>query len=257
MKKDILRIQDNLNRELAAAEQTKKKYATELEKFAAEKENLLQKELRQATQKVESLIQETKVQEVFKRHEKLQKIKYELPEVIKATGERRPTNETIPVATADDFAKTYPPGTHVFIPSLNRDGIIQGRPNAKDEVPIMSQSMRLMLNWRELKPSRVQQNPTQQILRKTGHFSFAPTDDDRVVDVRGLTVEDATSQLEIQLDAASLGSEDRVKIIHGHGTDTLKRAVRSYLSRSVYVKKWTAGTAESGGDGITWVELKG
>jgi DNA mismatch repair protein MutS2 len=45
-------------------------------------------------------------------------------------------------------------------------------------------------------------------------------------------------------------------VIHGHGTDTLKKGVRSYLSRSIYVKKWKAGTPETGGDGVTWVELR-
>ena len=50
-------------------------------------------------------------------------------------------------------------------------------------------------------------------------------------------------------------NEDRLKIIHGHGTESLKKAIRTYLSRSIYVKKWKAGSAETGGDGVTWVEL--
>jgi DNA mismatch repair protein MutS2 len=77
-----------------------------------------------------------------------------------------------------------------------------------------------------------------------------------VIDVRGKTAEDAIAILEMQLDAASVNSEDRVKIVHGHGTEVLKRAIRSHLSRSIYVKKWKAAPAETGGDGTTWAELK-
>jgi DNA mismatch repair protein MutS2 len=116
--------------------------------------------------------------------------------------------------------------------------------------------MRLMVHWRDLKPSRTSQNPTQNIIRKSAHYAHGQNVEDRVIDVRGLTVEEAISQIELQLDTASLAGEDRVKLIHGHGTEVLKRKIRSYLSRSVYVKKWSAGTAESGGDGLTWVELK-
>ena len=97
---------------------------------------------------------------------------------------------------------------------------------------------------------------TSRLKKLSTSAKFTQAEDDRIVDLRGLSSDDAISQLEIQLDTASLGGEDRVKIVHGHGTDALKRAVRSYLSRSVYVKKWLAGTAETGGDGITWAELK-
>jgi DNA mismatch repair protein MutS2 len=75
------------------------------------------------------------------------------------------------------------------------------------------------------------------------------------VDLRGKTVEDSLSILEMELDRAAANKEDRLKIIHGHGTEVLKKSVRTYLSRSVYVKKWKAGAPEQGGDGMTWVEL--
>jgi DNA mismatch repair protein MutS2 len=69
-------------------------------------------------------------------------------------------------------------------------------------------------------------------------------------------MEEALRLLDTQLDTAALGSESRIKVVHGHGTDALKKGIRAYLSRSVYVKKWKAGTPESGGDGVTWVELR-
>ncbi len=81
-------------------------------------------------------------------------------------------------------------------------------------------------------------------------------DQDRTLDMRGQTLDDALEQLELQLDTAVMNQESRIKIVHGHGTDTLKKGLRSYLSRSAYVKKWKAGTPETGGDGVTWAELR-
>ena len=98
-------------------------------------------------------------------------------------------------------------------------------------------------------------NPTAEILRRSGPVTVALHDSDRVIDLRGMTVEESIEQLEMSLDQASASQEDRIKIVHGHGTEALKKAVRTYLSRSVYVKKWKAGSPEQGGDGVTWAEL--
>ncbi|OFZ10928.1 MAG: DNA mismatch repair protein [Bdellovibrionales bacterium RBG_16_40_8] len=256
MRQEVLTLQNQLSAELKKNTKQKEKYENLIIEFNKDRENRLEKEVRKAADNIEELIRESKVKDVFRRHENLQQIKYDLPHIIKGVAKSEITDEQKAISSAEDFTKHFPSGSSVYILSLGRDGIVQGQPNSKGEVPVLSSSMRLLLNWRDLKPALQSQNPTQKVLRKSRNFSYSPAaDSDRVVDLRGLTSEEAISQLEIQLDAASLGSEDRVKIIHGHGTDTLKRAIRSYLSRSVYVKKWHAGTADTGGDGVTWIEL--
>ena len=132
---------------------------------------------------------------------------------------------------------------------------MQSAPNAKGEVLVLSQSIRLQLPWSELKPALKSSNPTTNLVRQRGQASISFADNDRTLDLRGKTVEEAISQLELTLDRATEQNEDRLKIIHGHGTEILKKSIRTYLSRSVYVRKWKAGNSESGGDGVTWVEL--
>ena len=61
--------------------------------------------------------------------------------------------------------------------------------------------------------------------------------------------------LEKKIDEALLKEVDRIKIIHGHGGEVLKRTIRAYLSKSLHVKKWMASTKETGGDGVTWIKL--
>ena len=61
--------------------------------------------------------------------------------------------------------------------------------------------------------------------------------------------------LEKSFDKALQEQVDRVKIIHGHGTEALKKSVRKYLSRSVYIQKWQASSETSHDDGYTWADL--
>ena len=251
LKSDISLLQDHLRKETQKALETKKKYEGLLEQFNKDKEEWLQKTLKKAERKVEEAIAQAKVTETFKRHTALQEIKYNLPEIVKA----KPITQPGAPETAEEFAKKYPPGSKVFVPSLNNDGIIQSTPNNKGDVLILSGSIRLQLHWQELRPAGKPQNPTSQLVRQSSSFSVALADEDRTLDLRGKTVDDALSDLEVALDKAAQAHEDRMKIIHGHGTEALKKAVRTYLSRSIYVKKWKAGSPEGGGDGITWVEL--
>lgn len=251
LKSDISILQEHLRKETNKALEMKKKYEGLLEQFNKDKDEWLQRTLKKAERKVEEAIAQAKVAETFKRHTALQEIKYKLPEIVKA----KPITQAGAPETAEDFAKKYPPGSKVFVPTLNQDGIIQSTPTSKGDVMILSGSVRLQINWQDLRPPGKPQNPTSQLVRQGSSFNMALVDEDRTLDLRGKTVEEALSELEMALDKAAQAQEDRIKIIHGHGTEALKKAVRTYLSRSIYVKKWKAGSPEGGGDGITWVEI--
>ena len=190
------------------------------------------------------------MEQTFKKHSALQEIKHQLPEIVKAKVAPSGNPETV-----EDFAKRFPVGSKVYLSGLQQDAIVQSSPNAKGEVQVLSNSLRLTLPWQELKPPQKSQNPTADIIRRSSTVSISLVDNEKVVDVRGMTVEQAIGELEITLDRSATDREDRIKIIHGHGTEALKKAVRAYLSRSVYVKKWKAGSPEQGGDGVTWAEL--
>ncbi|MBC7740782.1 MAG: Smr/MutS family protein [Bdellovibrionaceae bacterium] len=252
LKHDIGILQENLKQQTKAATKLKNEYEYKLEQFEKEKENKLQQTIKKASSKVDEAIATVQAATVLDKHRQLQEIKFKLPEIVKA----KPTVQgSGAIQTADEFALKFPPGSKVFSPNLNQDGVLQSLPNAKGEVLVLSQSIRLQIHWSELKPPQKSLNPTSTLARRSGQVHVTILDADRMLDLRGKTVEEALSDLEINLDLATTQSEDRLKIIHGHGTETLKKSIRTYLSRSVYVKKWKAGTPESGGDGVTWVEL--
>jgi DNA mismatch repair protein MutS2 len=252
-KSELRVLIDQTARERTEMNAEKMRYNALALKFEREKDQMLEQAVKRAEKKIETLLEHSRVDDVFRRHERLEQIKHEMPEIVKASTTAKTSTPVI--ENGDDFARSYPPGAKVFVPSIGRDGVIQSKPNAKGEVAILSASMRLMVPWQSLKPAQHAQNPTVDIVRRAGETASV-LDQDRVVDVRGQSMEAALKYLDDQLDTAVVHQEARIKIVHGHGTDTLKKGIRNYLSRSVYVKKWKAGTPETGGDGVTWAELR-
>ncbi len=76
-----------------------------------------------------------------------------------------------------------------------------------------------------------------------------------LVDVRGMRVDEALRAVELELDRATRAGEERVHVLHGHGSGALKAAVREHLQRSPYVGRARPGEQHEGGDGVTVVEL--
>ncbi|MDH3744549.1 MAG: Smr/MutS family protein, partial [Acidobacteriota bacterium] len=62
---------------------------------------------------------------------------------------------------------------------------------------------------------------------------------------------------DVYLDRALLSSSPDVRIVHGHGTGRLKKAVRRHLERHPAVAGWRPGGDREGGDGATVVTLAG
>ncbi len=73
----------------------------------------------------------------------------------------------------------------------------------------------------------------------------------------GRRVEEALASLDDYLDSALLTSRQEVRVVHGHGTGRLKKAVREHLRAHPAVAAQRAGEPNEGGDGATVVTLKG
>ncbi len=257
LRRDILAMRNSLNQERKEVNKLKSHYESLLHGFEKEKQQHLEKSVKKAERTLDHMISNTKVEQIFRKHETLSQIKKEFPQIIRSAGNNRDSSSNV-VDSPEAFADKFPPGSNVFVSHLKQNGIVQGTPNQKGLVPVLANSLRLILPWHELLPPKSTQNPTAKTLR--GH-QYDTSGGFRTVDLRGLTVDGALETLEIQLDKATLQQEDRVKIIHGHGTDSLKKAIRSYLSRSLYVQKWSSSAKKTETDskdtssGVTWAEL--
>ena len=75
------------------------------------------------------------------------------------------------------------------------------------------------------------------------------------VHLRRLTVEEALLKLDRYLNDAFMAGLYQVKIIHGKGTGTLRRAVREQLGKHPLVSSYRPAGYGEGGEGVTIVEL--
>jgi DNA mismatch repair protein MutS2 len=76
------------------------------------------------------------------------------------------------------------------------------------------------------------------------------------LDLRGKMKDEALSALDNFLDYSMMYGHHRVRIIHGRGTGAIRQAVHFSLKTQPSVLHFEFETQESGGDGVTVVDLK-
>ena len=72
----------------------------------------------------------------------------------------------------------------------------------------------------------------------------------------GRTTDEAVDAADKFLDEAFLNGIARVRIIHGHGTGALRRAIADFLRTHAHVEAFSAAPPDQGGAGATIAELK-
>ncbi len=73
--------------------------------------------------------------------------------------------------------------------------------------------------------------------------------------VRGERVDEALTHVDKYLDEAALSGMPFIRIVHGKGTGTLKAAISDVLQGHPLVKTFYTAGRESGGAGVTVVEM--
>ncbi|HZH91454.1 MAG TPA: Smr/MutS family protein [Pyrinomonadaceae bacterium] len=76
------------------------------------------------------------------------------------------------------------------------------------------------------------------------------------INLIGRTTDEAVDAVDKFLDEAYLNGIARIRIIHGHGTGALRRAVADFLRSHAHVETYAAAPPDQGGAGATLVELK-
>jgi DNA mismatch repair protein MutS2 len=78
---------------------------------------------------------------------------------------------------------------------------------------------------------------------------------DRELRLRHLTVDEASFRLDQYLNDAFMAGLPSVRIVHGKGTGTLRRAIHQVLAKHPLVKSYRLGDYGEGDYGVTVVEL--
>jgi DNA mismatch repair protein MutS2 len=147
-------------------------------------------------------------------------------------------------------------GMRVIISPLNLEGIVRAVHDRAADVEVNGKRLRAQLadlrildraDGRKSEPKgRVMVNVQAQ----------APEGRLSDLNVIGCTVPEAIDRTDKFLDQALLAELRQVRVIHGHGTGQLRRALSQFLQDHPLVVKTTPAPPEQGGGGVTLVELK-
>lgn len=249
----------------AEIETLKKELESKNEQIAAKKEAIL----RNANEKANEILTEAKdyADETIKKFNKYAKTAPELRDMErdreKLRGKLGKVQNHLAIKNTQAPKKLHKPedfklGDKVKVLSLNLEGTISSKPNAKGEVFVQMGILRSQVNIKDLE---IIDEPvvTGPNMSKTGQgkikmsksFSISPE-----INLIGNTVDDALAILDKYLDDAYLSHLPKVRVVHGKGTGALRNAVHQHLKRQKNVKSYHLGTFGEGDAGVTIVEFK-
>jgi DNA mismatch repair protein MutS2 len=144
-------------------------------------------------------------------------------------------------------------GDRVYLRSLGKRGIVLSVDEEDVEVQVGNIRVRAqkadLEHAQESDPAEIE--PQSQI--RTPKDTTSPGIE---LDLRGQRVDEALKNLEYYLDKAFLAGLPWVRIIHGMGTGTLRKAVREKCASHPQVKNFESGRENEGGDGVTVISFQ-
>jgi DNA mismatch repair protein MutS2 len=154
-------------------------------------------------------------------------------------------------------------GDRVKLKSFGSIGIVDSIKNGEAEVRVKALRFREKLENLELveaAPEARGQKSKLEDLRRAAvaevHLTSAEDPGRSELNVIGQTTDEAVDAVDKFLDEASLASLIQVRIIHGHGTGALRRAIGNLLKEHPHVARFVAAPPDQGGTGATLVELR-
>jgi DNA mismatch repair protein MutS2 len=152
-------------------------------------------------------------------------------------------------------------GDRVKLRSFGSVGIVDQIKNGVAEVRVKSLRLREKLENLELveaTAAKPQQGKLEKLRRSAATETHVAADDkaQSELNVIGQTTDEAVDAVDKFLDEASLASLSKVRIIHGHGTGALRRAIGALLDGHPHVSRFLPAPPDQGGTGATLVELR-
>lgn len=179
----------------------------------------------------------------------------ELRDKIKDYGKSNSTSTA--KKTSNHKATDFHIGDMVEVISMSAKGTITSLPDSKGNVSVQMGILNSRLSIKDLiiisEPSFMTDATSFKNKGRTS-ISKAMTISTEI-NVMGMTVDEATQELDKYLDDACLARLSKVTIIHGKGTGALRNGIHQYLKKQPHVKAFRPGEFGEGEYGVTIVEL--
>lgn len=267
--RELQDAKDSLGKMTAALEHERHQLAhlqSELEghkkKFRGEAMQKLRDQQRAAMQDVERLIGDykKKLRSVDEKHSAAleaqtdtENVRSKFREIEATLEEIAPAPEPAAYIPAKDDSPEFQLNGPVRVLSMDNDGVLLSDPASRGkQAEVMIGKMRLKVAWDQLEPkAAAKPKAGSRPVRSYGESAEAAPE----MHLIGKRVDEAIDMLSAYLDRAALSGRPSVRIVHGHGSGALKKAVREFLKKARYQMKYRPGTENEGGEGCTVVEF--
>ncbi len=218
--------------------------------YIKSKKKRLSKDVSEARDVIKKILDELKSEKTDKMikaaEEKIEKIVKDIS-VSSSAGAHIPLNQ-------------MKSGDRVEVTSLKVEGILLEAPLDKKKARVRIGNIETVVDVNLLrgKEKAIKGGMGQEALkeRKKAKLAAYSLQTEAQCDLRGMRVEEAREMIIKFLDRAYRSDLTEIRIIHGYGTEAVKKMVREYLKESPYIAGFRPGNEKEGGDGVTIVELK-
>jgi DNA mismatch repair protein MutS2 len=227
-------------------------YKKNVEKLEKEKKEILKKAKSEAdlylvdiNKKIEKVIKDLReskaAREVIKESKKI-------VEEIK----QKNANLFTPEVELEPKITNFNVGSFVSLRNTSASGKIIELDKEKKRATIQVGTIKMKVKLDEILPAK--ENKTNEPVKHYHKYKIPETE--YRLDIRGKKPEEADFEIVKFIDNSFMVGESRIEILHGKGTGALKRTVKEILEKHDNVKDYYFAPIESGGEGITIVELK-
>lgn len=178
-----------------------------------------------------------------------------------AGPEPAPSRPPADRADASPTTELPAPGTRVHVAGLGLDGILATVNGTDAEVEALGKRIHVRVDdLRPIGPVRASSgggagpkaSTRGGVTVNVAEESAPPLE----LNLIGCRVDDALARVEKYVDRAVLHERRELRVIHGHGTGQLRRAIAGFLKDHPLVEKYSAAAPEYGGSGVTVIALK-
>ena len=258
--RDVQILRDRLQERLDSIEEERRQIVEEAREQAEQELEAVREEIRELRRLIRA-IPPSLQQESAEARERLAEIERDasaLEDVIREPVRQAAQQPPRPTPREEEpeevQAAELQPGDRVSVPSLNAEGEVLSADGGEAEVQVGQFRVKVPVESLEFVGRRQKHQPEPE-RGMSGVRRPRPESPGLELHLIGLTREEALPRLEEYLDQAYLSGLPWVRIVHGKGSGTLRRAVQGVLSGHPLVKSYESAPGNEGGEGVTVVHF--
>ena len=230
--------------------------------------NELENKIRQIKTEEQQIIQETRdgvVRDIAELHKQIRQVSSELRK--KRTKEQAnlakksladiqqhlDSKDWAPRAAEIEQNQTISVGDTVYLRDINLKGTVLSLSEGKQTVEVQAGQIKLNISMNNVE--KIADEATIRQITPAATILPKPAVISNELNLRGKRAGEIEVLLDEYLSNTILANLDKVFIIHGIATGTVRQIVRDFLTDHQLVKSFRAGKQEEGGDGVTVVNL--